>query len=186
MSRLFHYYATRLLEGTPTQDSGATIRDTIKAGAQYGLVAETSWPYDVTKFAVNPPATLWATAKKQVISSYHSIADGDLESMKAALASGSLVEFGFDVYDAFLSDQVAATGLVCRPTAAESLQGGHAVVLVGYDDNKVMPDKSKGAFLVRNSWGTGWGLQGYFWMAYNYVGDKSLASDFWVVVSEPL
>ena len=65
---------------------------------------------------------------------------------------------------------------------------GHAVALVGYDDNKVMPDGSKGAFLVRNSWGTGWGVQGsgYYFMAYNYVSDTSLCNDFWIIQSAPL
>lgn len=186
VSRLFHYYATRTLEGTANRDSGATIRGTIKAGNTYGLLSESMWPYDVSKFAVRPPQNLWDTAKKQVITSYHAITDGDLESMKAALVSGYLVEFGFDVYTAFLSQQMASTGLLCRPKASERIQGGHAVALVGYDDNKVMPDGSTGAFLVRNSWGTSWGLSGYFWMAYNYVSDTSLCSDFWVVVSQPL
>ena len=60
--------------------------------------------------------------------------------------------------------------------------------LVGYDDNMVNPfDKTKkGAFLVRNSWSQSWGIAGYFWMSYDYVGDTSLCSDFWTVVSAPI
>ena len=185
VSRLFEYYATRLLEGTTSYDSGAYIRDAIKAMAKYGVVTETMWPYVTSQFAANPPSAVWTEAAKHKISSYHSIADGDLESMKVAISQGSLIEFGFDVYSAFMTPDMASKGLLCRPKATETLEGGHAVVLCGYDDTKIMPDGSVGAFLVRNSWGTAWGLKGYYWMTYNYVGDTKLASDFWVVVSQP-
>lgn len=186
VSRLFEYYATRRIEGTVNEDSGASIRDAIKAAAVYGCVDELVWPYDISKFTNNPPATVWTAAATHKVTSYHAIADGDLETMKTTLIQGFLVGFGFDVYDFFMGAEMAANGLLCLPKAGEQLQGGHAVCLVGFDDNKVMPDGSKGAFLVRNSWGTGWGLQGYFWMAYNYVGTTTLCSDFWVVQSSPV
>lgn len=185
-SRMFQYYATRKIEGTITEDSGATIRDTIKAAALYGVVDETLWPYVPNKFAVNPPQAVWSAAAAHKVTSYHAIADGDIESMKAVLTTQYLIEFGFQVYDFMLSQQMAKTGMLCRPLKTESLQGGHAVDLVGFDDNMAMPDGSKGAFLVRNSWGPSWGIGGYFWMAYNYVSDPTLSSDFWVVQSSPL
>lgn len=186
LSRLFQYYATRKLMGTLNQDSGASIRDAIKAAVQSGCADETLWPYNTANYQSNPPATVWTTASTHKVTSYHAITDGDLPSMKSALASGYLVSFGFVVYDDFMSRQMAVSGLLCRPTATEQQQGGHAVALVGYDDNKVMPDGSKGAFLVRNSWGTNWGQAGYFWMAYNYASDPKLAWDFWVIQSSPL
>jgi C1A family cysteine protease len=185
-SRLLEYYATRKIEGTVSEDSGATIRDAVKAMNQYGVCDETLWPYDVNKFTVNPPAAAWTAAATHKVTSYHAVTDGDLETMKTVVASGFLVGFGFQVYDAMLTAQVAKTGLLCYPKPSESLQGGHAVCLVGYDDAKVMPDGTKGSFLVRNSWGTGWGLSGYFWMSANYVGDTNQASDFWVVQSAPI
>lgn len=186
VSRLFGYYATRLLQGTTDFDSGATIRNTIKAAANYGVVNEALYPYVPSQFAANPPQSIWDTAAKYRVTSYHALADGDLNSMKSALASGYLIGFGFDVYSAFLSSAVAKSGLLCRPTKTETLQGGHAVCLAGYDDSKVMPDGSRGAFLVRNSWGAKWGQAGYFWMAYNYVADTNLCSDFWIVQSSPI
>lgn len=179
VSRLFEYYFTRVLEGTPDEDSGATIRDAIKAGVKYGVADEKLWPYDVSKFTTQPPQTIQSSAATHKVTSYHAIADGDLETMKVMLSSGYLVGFGFEVYDYFLSADMAKGGMLPLPKKGERLQGGHAVCLAGYDD-------SKGAFLVRNSWGKDWGLAGYFWMAYDYVAASSLSSDFWVVQSSPV
>jgi C1A family cysteine protease len=189
-SRLFEYYGTRKIEGTVSEDSGATIRDAIKCGVTYGVADETLWPYDIAKFTTNPPQTVWQAGAAHKVTSYHAISDGDLQSMKSVLASGFLVGFGFQVYDYMMSAQMETTGLLPLPDPSEQLQGGHAVALVGYDDNKQIKRAngtvSTGAFLVRNSWGTSWGIQGYFWMAYDYVGNTQLASDFWVVQSAPI
>ncbi len=178
VSRLFEYFCSRKIEGTISEDSGATIRDAIKAGATYGILKESLWWYNVAKFTATPPRKYFDQAAQKKIVSYHSINDGDIETMKQALASGYLVGFGFEVYSNMMTQQMATNGWLHRPGPNDSYQGGHAVVLVGYDD-------AKKAFKVRNSWGTGWGLGGYFWMDYDYVSDTSLASDFWVVNSVP-
>ncbi len=61
--------------------------------------------------------------------------------------------------------------------------GGHAIVAVGYDNNKKIKNatsgkETKGAFLIRNSWGTGWGDSGYGWLPYEYVL-HGMAVDWW-------
>ena len=60
----------------------------------------------------------------------------------------------------------------------ECVLGGHAVLIVGYDDTKKW-------WIVRNSWGVGWGDHGYFYMPYKYALDPNLASDFWIVRTTP-
>jgi C1A family cysteine protease len=60
------------------------------------------------------------------------------------------------------------------PKPTENVLGGHAVLAVGYDD-------SKSAVLVRNSWGSGWGLNGYFWLPYDYITNPNLADDMWAI-----
>ena len=77
---------------------------------------------------------------------------------------------GIALFDSFESQQVAETGMVPMPQSNEQCIGGHAVCVVGYDNSKQM-------FLVRNSWGSGWGDKGYFYIAYEYF--KSYASDCW-------
>jgi uncharacterized repeat protein (TIGR02543 family) len=52
-----------------------------------------------------------------------------------------------------------------------STSGNHAVVIVGWDDdyaasNFATTPAGKGAFIVRNSWGTSWGSSGYFYVSY--------------------
>ena len=184
VSRLLEYYATRLIEGDVKDDTGASIRDTIKAAAKYGCADETLWPYDVTKFAINPPQSVWTAAALHKVTSYHSIADGDINTMKATLLGGSPIGFGFNVYDYMMSNQMASQGILSLPKANERLQGGHAVSLFGFDDSLKTAD-GVGAFLVRNSWGTGWGIGGYFWMSYQYVATTSLSSDFWTITASP-
>ncbi len=177
-SRLFQYYATRLIEGTVDQDSGASIRDAIKAGATYGVGREADWWYNISKFTVKPPQSIWDTASRHKINSYHRIADGDLETMKQTLASGYLIGFGFEVHSNFMTQDMATNGVLHRPDPNDKVEGGHAVVLVGYDD-------VRGAFKVRNSCGKGWGIKGYFFMDYDYVADTNLCNDFWVVNTAP-
>lgn len=82
--------------------------------------------------------------------------------------------FGFTVYESFESEDVARTGIASMPDVSEMTLGGHAVMAVGYDD-------SAKTFLVRNSWGTGWGMGGYFTMPYDYLRDGDLAADFWTI-----
>lgn len=177
-SRLFIYYNERVMEGSVSQDAGAEIRDGIKSVNQLGCCPENKyWPYDITKFAVQPPAAAYKDAVLHKSLSYASVPQ-TAAGVKTVVASGFPVVFGFTVYDSFESDQVAQTGVLNMPTANEQVVGGHAVSVVGYDDTT---QRVK----CRNSWGTGWGINGtgYFTMPYQYLFDASLCSDFWVIKS---
>jgi C1A family cysteine protease len=172
-SRLWIYYQERVIEGTVAQDAGAQIRDGIKSVAQLGVCPETDWPYDISTFAQAPPKKDYTDALKDRAVSYQAVTQ-DLFGMKSVIASGLPIVFGFTVYESFESPAVASSGIVPMPAPNEQIVGGHAVVLVGYDD-------AVDRFRVRNSWGTSWGQKGYFEMPYLYVTSGSLASDFWVV-----
>jgi C1A family cysteine protease len=172
-SRLFIYYNERVIEHTVSTDSGAQIRDGIKSVAKQGVPPETDWPYDIAKFADKPPAKAYTDGLKDRAVSYSRVAR-NLNQMKGCLASGFPFVLGFTVYDSFESQQVAQTGVMPMPASGESVLGGHAVMAVGYDD-------SQQRFIVRNSWGTGWGMQGYFTMPYAYLTDSGLSSDFWTI-----
>jgi C1A family cysteine protease len=172
-SRLFIYYNERVIEDTVSQDAGAQIRDGIKVVVKLGAPPEGDWPYDIAEFAKKPPTKAYTDAKKDIVSSYARVAQ-DLTQMRGCLASGFPFVFGFTVYDSFESQQVAQTGIVPMPSPGESVLGGHCVVAVGYDD-------SERHFVIRNSWGTGWGQQGYCFMPYEYLMSRNLANDFWTI-----
>jgi C1A family cysteine protease len=172
-SRLFIYYNERLLEHTTRQDAGAAIRDGIKTIATYGVCDETQWPYNISSFAKKPTKACYTAAAKQTAVKYQRVDNTIGNNIKAALASGFPVVFGFSVYASFESAEVARTGVVPMPKSNEQLLGGHAVLAMGYTtDNKV---------IVRNSWGTGWGDKGYFYIPLEYLTNNNLADDFWVV-----
>jgi C1A family cysteine protease len=172
-SRLFIYYNERAKEGTLGADSGAQIRDGIKTVGTIGACPESDWPYDITKFTEKPPAPAYHDAPLGKALQYQRVPQV-LNQMKGCLASGYPFVLGFTVYESFESDQVAKTGEAPMPATNEQVLGGHAVMAAGYDD-------SSQRFLVRNSWGPGWGMAGYFTLPYAYLTDANLADDFWTV-----
>jgi C1A family cysteine protease len=172
-SRLFIYYNERVIEGTVDIDSGAMIRDGIKSVASEGACPEPEWPNDISKFAVKPSAEAYRDAATDRAASYQSLIQ-DLNQMRGCIASGYPFIFGFTVYESFESDSVAQTGHAPMPGPRERPVGGHAVMAVGYDD-------ASQTFLARNSWGTGWGMAGYFTMPYTYLIQAGLASDLWTI-----
>ena len=172
-SRLFIYYNERVIEGTVSTDSGAQIRDGIKSVAKQGACPEPDWPYDIAKFAVRPPTADYREALHDRAVTYSRLTQ-NTNLLKGCLASGYPFVFGFTVYESFESQAVAQSGVVPMPSPNEQVLGGHAVLAVGYDD-------STQRFIVRNSWGTSWGMAGYFTMPYAYVTDPNLADDIWTI-----
>jgi C1A family cysteine protease len=172
-SRLFIYYNERVIEGTVNTDSGAQIRDGMKTIGQQGGPHEALWPYDIAKFTDAPSANAVADGQQHTAISYQRVVR-NLNQMKGCLAAGYPFVFGFTVYESFESQAVASTGVVPMPAPNEQVLGGHAVLAVGYDD-------SQQRFIVRNSWGPGWGMSGYFTLPYTYLTDENLSDDFWTV-----
>jgi C1A family cysteine protease len=183
-SRLFIYYNERALEGTVSSDAGAVIKDGIKVVNSEGVCPETLWPYEVGLFAVKPPKRCYVAALTDRLVSYEAIQT--LGDLKDAISSKLAVVFGFTVYESFESAAVAQTGVMPMPAPGEQVVGGHCVVAVGYSD-------AKSQVICRNSWGTGWGDTGYFYMPYQYmtgaatssdsasINGAYLASDFWAL-----
>jgi len=170
VSRLFIYYNERVLEDTVDYDSGASLRDGIKTLRKQGACWEKAWPYVIERFDKKPPRKCYMEAKKHCIESYHRI--NSLPEMLTCLAEGYPFVFGFTVYESFQSQRVAKTGVANMPGKREKVLGGHAVMAAGYN-------QSQKRFLVRNSWGTKWGKDGYFTMPYEYL--ETLSADFWTI-----
>jgi hypothetical protein len=200
-SRLCWYYLTREAQGTQRADAGASFRDALKVVNDEGVCDEVDWPFDATCVTVAPEwATYESTPRSRRIG-YRRVPQ-TLEALKYCLTHELPVACGLSVYTSFESSVTRRTGQVTLPACAQDLAdvpvappkdddqgnastaldaddddahlGGHAVVLVGYDDTEQQ-------FIVRNSQGVSWGANGYGFVPYSYVLNSLLARDFWVV-----
>lgn len=190
MSRLDLYWSTRYIEGTTDEDSGASIRDTVKALAKYGVCSEATWPYKVRKFRTDPPATADKEAREYRITSYHRLLSH--EDFMRCLAQGRPFIFGFSVYDNIFERLCVEKAILLPPSPSAQLVGGHAVLCVGVDQNFHENPVFKKSGLsreecpnfmyeIRNSWGPQFADAGYFWMDARLLEDRNVSDDFWAI-----
>lgn len=175
-SRLMIYFMERQIENTIMTDCGAEPRDGLSAASKYGVCFESgpdSWPYDITKFTIQPPQSCYQTAKTDEVTQYYALNQNYTE-LKTCLLNGYPFGTGISVYESFESDVVAQTGIVPMPGSNEGSLGGHYVYVVGD-----IPEQKR--FKLRNSWGQDWGSSGGFTLPYDYILNPDLADDFWTV-----
>jgi len=197
-SRLAHYYWTRVIEGTQSWDSGATIRDAFKVLTKMGVAPERLWPYDVAKLADAPTADVVKAAAKRLRVEYLRVAQTPT-AIKQVLAAKHPIVFGMSVFESTMKG-MEDTGFVPVPTEGESMLGGHAICAEDYDD--VTLDESM--VIVANSWGDNVGigaatkeaaalrekmkathnvalLDGYFVMPMRMLCNTDIADDLWTI-----
>lgn len=193
-SRLFIYKTTRNLMGE-VGDTGAWLRNTMGALALCGVAPENHWPNtdSMPEFDEEPPSFVYAIADNfEALKyfchdplGYNMPKEKVLQSVKKYLASGIPAMFGFWGFPSSKYSNVV--GGIPYPCPNEEAEWGHAIVAVGYDDNKkikntICGEETKGALKIRNSWGEDWGDNGYGWLPYKYVL-SGLALDFWSIIS---
>jgi C1A family cysteine protease len=191
-SRLFVYKTTRDLMGV-VGDTGAWLRNVMGSLVLCGIPNEQYWPYVIANFDDEPTSFVYSIADNYEAVRYfchdpfsaNRLRTAVLQSVKVYLAAGIPSMFGFFGFPSFGNSD--APGNIPYPCPNERAAWGHAIVAVGYDDAKVIKNtlcnkKTKGALLIRNSWGPGWGIQGYGWLPYDYVLNE-LALDFWSLLS---
>jgi C1A family cysteine protease len=172
-SRLFVYYNERKIENRILVDGGALIHDGIDSFKQYGVCLESSWPYDVSKFAVEPPDNCYTEALQHIYADVTSVIPTLIE-IKKVLASNLPIVVGIAIFKSFESFMVSWTGMVPMPSPGEERLGNHAVLIVGYRDS----DKK---WIMRNSWGSSSMDHGYFYLDYEYLLNADYASDLWAI-----
>lgn len=176
LSQFFIYFWNRYIDNggdptqpynekyAPTEDSGSTIRSTMKALQKMGDCTEDSWPYVDKNALLKPSDAAIKEATEYEVLSYYLIAENSskIDNMKKAIYSGLPVIFGRNV-----PNEIYNVGKDGVEPYAEDWVGGHAQLAEAYDDNKVIPGAPiKGAFKIRNSWGPDWGDGGYEWVSY--------------------
>ncbi|ROV96528.1 hypothetical protein VMCG_07771 [Cytospora schulzeri] len=195
-SKLFIWYHAREQLHDPQavkKNIGTNLRDAIKSlGKAHGVCSEYDWSYEVgqynektdlflagAKAAKKPPALAERNAHHHIVTKYHRITGREKTTGKYSkpqlrlqllkcLDEGHPFVFLMKTYN--LLHNVQKDEL---PTAKDEKNGEHrhSLLAVGYSQSKRM-------FLVRNSWGSGFGWDGYFYMPYDYL---THCQDFWTV-----
>jgi len=164
-------------------DVGASIRETMKAMVLFGIPPEEYWPYEPSKIDEEPSGFCYSYAQNYQTIQYFRLdtpgllASDLLAQIKMTLVAGIPSMFGLTIYSSIYEELNYKRGYIPVPNKKDHVEGGHAVVAVGYDDHKIIQD-SVGALLIRNSWGIKWGERGYGWLPYEYIL-RGLTSDWW-------
>lgn len=161
--------------------------------ALFGVPPTSSYPYDTSKYDEEPSAFVYSYGQNFQALIYYRLdplgtsGNDALSSIKKHICAGFPVMMGFTCYTSLFASETSQTGKIPFPGPTESVIGGHAVLIVGYDDNKEIENPldnstTKGALIVKNSWSTDWGDNGYGYIPYEYV-KRQAASDFWCMLS---
>jgi C1A family cysteine protease len=175
-ARLGIYWLERFVERQPANaDRGAYGRDGFKAARRYGVLPESDFPYvddaHDPRFATDPRTDPdWDKAHWKLDEPYKAVRQS-LIDIKRVLSNRQTIAFGFTVPASFESAEMAKTGIMAEPDPDDLTNDGHEVLAVGYLADHV------GYCLVRNSWGSDWGLGGYFLMPWTWLLDSKLTGD---------
>ncbi len=172
LSPTFLYYQERQREGSVDNcNAGAYPRDGLKVLKKIGVCPEADDPYS-DQDCPAPSEQATTDAHQFRISAFHRITT--LGGLKQALAGGNGCVVGIQVYESFRHPQNGHIPMPQQP--GDELLGGHALLCCGYQDD---PQYDGGGYLiVKNSWGTDFGDQGYIYLPYAYVSPQ-LMSDIW-------
>ncbi len=177
-SRLFGYYNSRAYHGSKEADEGTYLRTFFQALNKFGFCAERHWPYDLAHINDMPPWSAYKAGLDQssptVYQRISSVGRARVDDVKRAIAAGHVVCFGTDVTMAFASNQLGSAPLE-PPGVGDEIAGGHAMCLAGYDGDE---------FDVVNSWGDGWGEDGWCRFSASYVAWPG-TNDLWIVAVAP-
>lgn len=153
-------------------DEGSLPSDALQLIVDSGAATLATMPYDDSDYRTQPDSTARAEASAYKAASFAAVRS--LEMVKRSLAARTPVTIGMSVYDSFY--RLSGSNSVYSDYSGAS-SGGHAITIVGYDDNAF-----GGAFKVINSWGTDWGDGGYFWLPYSGI---SIVSQAYVLTDAP-
>lgn len=148
------------------RDQGSYIEAAFELIMKKGAAPWNTMPYNEKDYRTQPDQNATQIASKFKAQSYRRVDFMRPDPIKAELAAGNPVAIGIMVYDNFYK-----LGNKVYDTTSGQFHGGHAILLVGYDDSKVSPNGDRGAFKLMNSWGKGWGENGFGWISYKHMAE---------------
>lgn len=171
LSPRFLYQHCKERDGLPAE--GTFLRVAMQILKDAGICAEKKWPY-TPYHTGQPEESADSEAQQHAIGSFVRL---DAKDHKATLMNikhhlnhhGPLV-LGIWVFEGWLKPSAMNTGMVPHPKRPERRLGGHAVCIVGYDDQEQR-------FCFKNSWGAEWGDKGHGYLSYDYL--RSFCIEAW-------
>lgn len=161
-SALMIYAEERIADGTFPQDEGSDSRSAMRVLNRQGACLNSQMPYNDQEMSLVPDDAQLAQAMQYRIGAYHRVLlDTNLQSFRSCLQSGYCRIIGIPVYEGIQSDECAETGNLPIPSKTDTPIGGHELLVYGCDDNNQVE-------LVRNSWGSSWGVSGNLFIPYAY------------------
>jgi hypothetical protein len=141
------------------EEAGTSLKTAMDIVRKLGAVVMNQLPFHIaTKMYVGVENAFFAAAAQRKIASYFNL-HRDLNQWKAWLAAHGPILAGLSVDHTW--DNATATGGNIDTFMPNTVRGGHAVAIVGYT--------ASGRFIVRNSWGTGWGDRGFGYVSPAYI-----------------
>ncbi|USL45884.1 C1 family peptidase [Priestia megaterium] len=157
LSPRFLYQECKKRDGIPDEE-GTFIRVALDVLKEVGVCEEIYWPY-IAHNPGSPKPGAEQNASHYKIKAYARL--DSLEAMKKSLMVNGPCVAGVLVYKNWQTQEVASTGKIPMP-GNSVLKGGHAICIVGYDDNTEL-------FKFKNSWDESWGDNGYGYLPYAYM-----------------
>lgn len=158
----------RHIEKSLDKNVGMWLDDAVKVMDAYGMLPEQAFPFPTLEqmnseevfaklYSQRPsPSQIKQAKKYRLAKSWKKIPS--VHAMRKALTEGKPVVFAMTVFSSMYN---APNGHIPMPGPQDEMQGGHAIVAVGYDNDRRH-------FIIRNSWGTSWGDKGYGYLPYDY------------------
>lgn len=149
-------------------DNGSRISDALNFLNKNGDCLARQFDFDVNNCSALPDSSISSHAKRFAIDDYLTLfsakekSEAKIRRVKVALVKNKPVIIGMSLLRNFYELKNAQYWHPSLGNTAPA--GGHALVVVGYDDYK-------GAFRLMNSWGKNWGDNGYIWVKYKDFGD---------------
>lgn len=184
LSEMFLFYHSNIVKGEP--QGGSNYYEQMQVLAEKGICEESLYPYTTDSFSTPPPSTAFSDAHKHRVVKACMIpldtTEDSIEGVKenhrmltSALAEGYGVGISLKIYRSF-QEKGAYIHRPDESDIASGEEGHHAMVLVGYSES----DK---CYIVRNSWGKGWGDKGYAYISSAYIDDPCYNS-FACIITE--
>ena len=149
------------------RDGGSKFIDALNILSQEGAALWRDMPYSETDYLTQPTADIKLKARPYGIIAWQQVNVRDYKEVKMQVGAGNPVVFAIMTDEGFKRAEKNSQGEYIWISKTGNDVGGHAMIVVGYDD-------SKNAFKVMNSWGSGWGNNGYCWIDYKFFQQSAM------------